>query len=87
MGKGLTYRLLEKPTGIEGSEYTVETENNNQYDGDTVLDRRIEDVYKRQALPPETSWLSFQALTRWPTLRDPLAVTGTNTAKPCSLTS
>lgn len=42
MGKGLTYRLLEKPTGIEGSEYTVETENNNQYDGDTVLDRRIE---------------------------------------------
>lgn len=42
MGKGLTYRLLEKPTGIEGSEYTVETESNNQYDGDTVLDRRIE---------------------------------------------
>ncbi len=40
--RGLTYRLLEKPTGIEGSEYTVETENNNQYDGDTVLDRRIE---------------------------------------------
>lgn len=42
IGKNLEYRLLEKPTGIESSEYTIETENNNQYDGDTVLNKRIE---------------------------------------------
>ena len=43
IGKGQTYKLLSKPEGIEGTDYTVDTEKNNQYDGSKVKNKRIEE--------------------------------------------
>ncbi len=43
IGKGQDYKLLSKPEGIEGTDFTVETEKNNRYDGSTVQNKRIEE--------------------------------------------
>lgn len=41
MGKGFDLRLLEKPTGLDGFEYEVKTNERNHYDGDDVESKRI----------------------------------------------